>query len=173
MEETIFDILKSVGPAIVVGVIAYYFFDRFIDNEDKRRKFLLVKDVKKSTIPITLQAYERLALFLERISPAQLLVRVKPTSQDKQVYSRLLNQQIEQEFEHNLSQQIYITQECWNVIKSSKNAMVKLIRTAGENENIKSADQLREFILQQTVEKPAPSSVALEYLKNEVKMVLG
>ena len=164
-------LLISVGPAIVVGVVAYYFFNRFMENEDGRRRFLLHKDAQANTLPLRLQAYERLTLFLERIQPAQLLLRVKPAG-DKNDYERLLVAQIEQEFEHNLSQQIYMSSECWNVIKSAKNSTIKLIRQTNINDTINSPDKLRETLLRDLLDKQAPSSIALEYLSKEVKEIL-
>tara|TARA_R110002020_G_scaffold396157_1_gene606152 strand:- start:949 stop:1467 length:519 start_codon:yes stop_codon:yes gene_type:complete len=172
MEEILMQLLVSVGPAIVVGVVAYYFFNRFMENEDGRRRFLLHKDAQADTLPLRLQAYERLTLFLERIQPAQLLLRVKPTG-DKNNYEQLLVAQIEQEFEHNLSQQIYMSSECWNVIKSAKNSTIKLIRQTNMSESINSPDKLRETILRDLIDKQAPSSIALEYLNREVKEILG
>ena len=171
MEEILMQLLVSVGPAIVVGVVAYYFFNRFMENEDGRRRFLLHKDAQANTLPLRLQAYERLTLFLERIQPAQLLLRVKPAG-DKNDYERLLVAQIEQEFEHNLSQQIYMSSECWNVIKSAKNSTIKLIRQTNINDTINSPDKLRETLLRDLLDKQAPSSIALEYLSKEVKEIL-
>ena len=67
--NTILDLFLSLLPAIIVAAIAYYFFKGHIDNENKRRQFLLQKNLQKEAFPIRLQAYERMALFLERISP--------------------------------------------------------------------------------------------------------
>ena len=109
-----------------------------------------------------------MALFLERISPTKLLVRISPTSSNKESYESLLVASIEQEFEHNLSQQIYLSDECWSIICTAKNATIQLIRKAGFLEKTTSADKLREVILTEMMEKRAPSDAALSYIKNEV-----
>ena len=114
-----------------------------------------------------LQAYERMALFLERIAIPSLVVRVAPKSSDKVAYENLLISSIEKEFDHNLSQQIYMTDECWNVIKAAKNATIQIIRSAGMSE-ADSADKLREDILNQTMEKQSPSATALSFVKKEI-----
>ena len=173
MEETFIQVLIALIPAALVGAIAYFFFKRFMENEAGRRRFLLHKDAQKEALPVRLQAYERLALFLERINPSQLLLRVKPQSQDKQGYENVLINHIEQEFEHNLSQQIYMSNECWNVIKSAKNGTIKLIRSVGMKEASGSADKLREAVLREMIDHPSSSNVALEYLKKEVKELFG
>lgn len=101
--EKIFEVFLYAVPALITGMIAYYFFKEHTKNEDGRRRFLLHKDLQVNALPIRLQAYERMALFLERISPNKLLIRISPTSSDKDSYESLLIASIEQEFEHNLS----------------------------------------------------------------------
>jgi len=118
-----------------------------------------------------LQAYERMALFLERIHPSKLVLRIHPDTAQKEAYEMELITAIESEFEHNLSQQIYITEECWNVIKTSKNATIQLIRkSAQQSEN---TQKLRESILSSLLDKQAPSDTALGYIKKEVRLLLG
>jgi len=166
--QKIFEVFLYAVPALITGMIAYYFFKEHTKNEDGRRRFLLHKDLQVNSLPIRLQAYERMALFLERISPNKLLVRVNPTSSDKDSYESLLIANIEQEYEHNLSQQIYVSDECWNIINAAKNATIQLIRKAGLLEKTNSANKLREVILTEMMEKRAPSDAALSYVKNEV-----
>lgn len=155
-------------PALITGLIAYYFFKEHTKNEDGRRRFLLHKDMQINAMPLRLQAYERMALFCERIRPSKLLVRIKPTSSNKESYESLVIATIEQEFEHNLSQQIYISDECWNVITAAKNATIQLIRKAGLLEKTNTADKLREVILTEMMEKRPPSDAALSFIKKEV-----
>ena len=166
--EKIFEVFLYAVPALITGLIAYYFFKEHTKNEDGRRRFLLHKDLQVNALPIRLQAYERMALFLERISPNKLLVRVSPKSSDKDTYESLLVASIEQEFEHNLSQQIYLSDECWSIICAAKSATIQLIRKASLLEKTNSANKLREVILTEMMEKRAPSDAALSYVKNEV-----
>lgn len=154
-------------PAVVTGVVAFYFFRLHTRNEEGRRRYLLHQDTQKDTLPIRLQAYERMALFLERISITNLVVRVGPKSADKTEYENLLIRNIENEFEHNLSQQIYMTDECWNVIKAAKNATIQAIRKTSMSES-DSADKLREDLLSDTMDKASPSATALSYVKKEI-----
>lgn len=166
--QKIFEVFLYSVPALITGMIAYYFFKEHTKNEDGRRRFLLHKDLQVNSLPIRLQAYERMALFLERISPSKLLIRVSPTSSDKDSYESLLIANIEQEYEHNLSQQIYVSDECWNIINAAKNATIQLIRKAGLLEKTTSANKLREVILTEMMEKRPPSDAALSFVKNEV-----
>ena len=165
--DDIFQLFAYLLPAVVTGAIAFYFFRLHTRNEEGRRRFMLHKDAQKETLPVRLQAYERMVLFLERIAINSLVVRVAPKGQDKSNYENLLIKQIENEFEHNLSQQIYMSDECWNIIKAAKNATIQIIRSAGMSE-ADSADKLREDILSQAMEKQSPSNTALSFIKKEV-----
>ncbi|MGB0980637.1 MAG: hypothetical protein ACPGUH_00925 [Winogradskyella sp.] len=168
MEQQLVNLLMYTLPALITGAIAYLFFKAHVTNETNRRDFLITKDLQKESFPLRLQAYERMALFSERINPSKLLIRVKPLSANKDDYETLLIANIEQEFEHNLSQQIYVSNECWSIITTTKNATIQLIRTANMNEKTDSAEKLQEVILTALMDKETPSSVALSYIRNEV-----
>ncbi|SHK67180.1 hypothetical protein [Maribacter aquivivus] len=165
--DQIFQLFAYLIPSVVTGAIAFYFFRMHTNNEEGRRRFLLHKDSQKDTLPVRLQAYERMALFLERIAIPSLVVRVAPQSDDKNAYENLLVKSIETEFDHNLSQQIYMTDECWNIIKAAKSATIQMIRKAAMS-NTETADKLREDILNETMDKTSPSATALTFVKREI-----
>lgn len=164
--EQILQAFAFLLPAVVTGVVAFYFFRLHTKNEEGRRRYLLQKDTQKNTLPIRLQAYERMALFLERIALPSLVVRVVPKSNNKNDYESLLIKSIETEFEHNLSQQIYLTDDCWNIIKAAKSATIQSIRKAAMSSE--SADKLREDVLSDTMDKASPSGTALSFVKKEI-----
>ncbi|MDN3666978.1 hypothetical protein ACFFU1_07935 [Algibacter miyuki] len=168
MTAQLLNLIMYIIPSIITGLIAFYFFREHIKNEDGRRRFLLQKDLQVNALPLRLQAYERMALFLERITPSKLLIRVAPTSTNKEHYEALLIQSIEQEFEHNLSQQIYISDKCWSIVTASKNATIQLIRKATLLEKTDTANKLREVILTEMMDRLAPTDAALSFIKNEV-----
>ena len=165
----LFDYLSYLLPALLVGLIAYYFFKTFVNHQKEMRYLEMRKENRSEVLPLRLQAFERLVLFLERISLAQLLHRVKPVGDDKLGYENLLIASIEQEFEHNIAQQVYVSQKCWDAIKASKNSTISLIRRKCVNEKISSAQQLRESILSELLEKSSPSDTGIAFLKNEIK----
>lgn len=165
----LFDLVLYTVPALLTGLIAYYFFKTHTESEDGRRRFLLKKDMQVESLPLRLQAYERLTLFLERIAPSKLLIRISPKTSNKDDYASLLIHTIEQEFEHNLTQQIYISDKCWSIINASKNTTIQLIRKVSLLEKTDSAEKLREIMLTEMMERRAPSDAALSYIKEEVK----
>lgn len=168
MEQDFLSLLMYSIPSLITGAVAYYFFKEHTKNEDGRRRFLLQKELQVNALPLRLQAYERMVLFLERITPSNLLIRVAPTSTNKEDYENLIIQNIEQEFEHNLAQQIYVSQDCWSIINASKNATIQLIRKASLLEKTDTANKLREVVLTEMLERPAPSDAALSFIKTEV-----
>ena len=167
--DKILELLFYTLPALITGFVAYSFFQTFAQNEERRRRFLLGRENQKHALPLRLQAYERMTLFMERIDPVKLLIRITPISENKNDYEHYVIAQIEQEFEHNLSQQIYMSDECWTIITTAKNATIQMIRKANMSEKVDSADKMREAILNDLFDKPTPSSAALAYIKNEVK----
>jgi len=154
--------------AFLALVIIYKFLKDYLSYQNKN-KFLSRNDsIKSDILKVKLQAYERLALFLERISLTNLLTRVPPISTKKEDYQYLLIQTIEQEFEHNMLQQIYVSEECWNIILTAKNSNIQYIRNCDTSNNTLTADKFRELVLTMTINDTSSSGVALSYLKNEV-----
>lgn len=165
------ELLSYTLPSIITGMVAYYFFNLHTKNEEGRRRYLLSKEAQKNAMPVRLQAYERMTLFLERIGLANLLTRISPISTNKNDYANFVIAQIDQEFEHNLAQQIYMTDECWTIITTAKNATIQMIRKAALSPVVNNADQLREALLNDLLEKQTPSNAALEYIKKEVSQM--
>jgi len=173
MELTkIIALLSYTIPSIITGAVSYYFFLAHIKNQEQKLKLSLLKVNHKESFPIKLQAYERMTLYLERINPSKLLIRITSINNDKNAYVMSLMNTIEHEFEHNLTQQIYISDKCWNVIIASKNVTMQLIKKTSEEENITNAQELREAVLQKMLNLQAPSSTALAFIKDEVRNII-
>lgn len=168
--EYITDIIKITVPAIVVFLTAWVLIRNMIKNDQDRRRQELVLQGNRTVIPIKLQAYERIVLFLERISMESLLVRVSsPELSASQLHSALLTT-IRSEFEHNLSQQIYMSPQAWEVVRNARSNIIKIINNEAEMmpptaSGLDLSKQLLEKIMQLDKE---PTRVAIEYLKDEV-----
>lgn len=171
--DKLVEVLMYAVPSLITGGVAYYLFDSYFKDQQHTRRWILQKENQKHSMPLRLQAYERLALFLERISPAKLLIRVAPLNDNKADYQNLLIHHIEQEYDHNMTQQIYITDECWTMILTAKNTIIQNIRKTTLDESINNADQLREKILSNMLDGNSASQLALSYLKTEVTQILG
>ncbi|RXP53455.1 hypothetical protein EC396_10170 [Lutibacter sp. HS1-25] len=167
--EKIVDMLSYTIPSITTGLVAYYFFVNYTKAEEQKFKLSLLRENQKQSLPLKLQAYERMVLFLERINPSNLVVRIPSVNNDKNAYATSVISAIEQEFEHNLTQQIYISNKCWSVIVTAKNATIQLIKKTALQESVLNAQDLREAILKATLSNTAPSATALGFIKEEVR----
>ena len=170
MEDTILESIGYILPAVVTGLVAYYMFNGFIRQQNSEKSLELLAQKKKESLPIKLQAYERMLLFCERINPVKMLVRVKPLSENTQDYLQLLIASVEQEFEHNLVQQIYISNDSWTAILATKNAIINKLKQVAETSD--SANSLRENVIIHYSKSLPPTDTAISFIKNEVKKLL-
>ncbi|MFN8211008.1 MAG: hypothetical protein U0T33_08590 [Bacteroidales bacterium] len=172
--ETLLDILQITVPALMVFLAAFFTMRGMIRNDqDKRRQEIILNNTKTIT-PIRLQAYERIVLFLERISLESLLVRTSsPGMSASQLHSAMLTA-IRSEFEHNLSQQIYMSQQAWEVVKNARSNTLRFINTQFEAMNEKAtALEFSKQLLEKVMElDKEPTKTAIEYIKSEVARMM-
>src|ERR1700761_8936976 len=102
-----FDIIKYTIAGLGIVWIAFYLLKPYLDRDEKIQLLEFRKSISNQTLPLRLQAYERLVLFIERINPSNMLVRVNaPSYTAAELYSLML-EDIRSEYQHNITQQIY------------------------------------------------------------------
>ncbi len=170
MEDKLFEGLTYALPALITGGVAYYMMSAFVRQNNNEKKMEMLAGKKKESLPIRLQAYERMLLFCERINPIKMLIRVKPVGNNTDDYLQLVLKQIDQEFEHNLVQQLYISEECWNVIIASKTSVINRLKQVAISSN--SASDFRENVLLDYAKEQPPTDVAISFLKQDVKKMI-
>jgi len=166
------EIIKITVPALLVLLTAYLLLVKLLGNEEKRRKYELQKQTYSTLNPIRLRAYERLMLLLERTLPNTLVLNtIKPEMSNFELQKELLSV-IRHEFSHNISQQIYVSDELWNYIKGTQESLLKLINTCSSQCNPQNqATELAERIIQVfSSSDQTPSELAIQKLKNEVRL---
>ena len=168
--EVLLEILKYTLPSIILFLLAWYFLRTWSRQEEQRRKYELTLHMKDEILPVRLQAYERIILLLERIAPESILMRVKRQGMTASQLQAELQNSIRHEFEHNLSQQTYVSNDAWKMVLMAKNHIVKIINdSAGELKEGASGASLGKLILEKVMElKSPPSQVAIDFLKKEV-----
>ncbi|HET6242999.1 MAG: hypothetical protein H0V01_09625 [Bacteroidetes bacterium] len=169
--DRLFDVLIAVLPSLVVFLTAFYIIKRFIDNEQKRHWMEIKGENQKSVTPIRLQAYERIAIFLERIAPSSLIIRSHKTGMSARTMQSELLKTIRSEYEHNVAQQIYMSSSAWKAIKSAKEETIKLINIASTKiSDDASGTELGRVILELSGQlEQTPSDFALDFIKREIK----
>ncbi|MBN4061780.1 MAG: hypothetical protein COA57_06325 [Flavobacteriales bacterium] len=169
--EIIFDILKIAIPAGLVVLVAYLIVKKFFENEEKKRRYESRKGNQQYTLPVRLQAYERMILFLERVSPESMLMRMNKPGMSAKALQSELTKTIRQEYEHNMAQQIYISNGAWELVKNAKEEMIRLVNIAASKMRDKATGlELSKTIFTMISEVGAlPTHVAINYLKKEVR----
>ncbi|MCK9208621.1 MAG: hypothetical protein M0P66_16030, partial [Salinivirgaceae bacterium] len=162
------DILKITIPALLVFATAWLVLYKFIGNENKNRKVQVLLDNQKVITPIRLQAYERMVLFLERISPQSLVIRTQKQNMTNLDLQNALLKNIRSEFEHNMAHQLYISDKAWEMVKTAKENVIKTInQNAIKVKPDAPAIQLSKLVLEKMMEYDTdPTQKALDYLKS-------
>lgn len=170
----IIELLKYVIPALLVLLASVFTLIILNKNEEKKRKAEIINNFKDTTLPLKLQAYERMILFLERISPESLVMRTVRTDYTSAQMQNELISTIRTEYDHNLAQQIYISSKAWDAVKSARNNVIKLINdSALEFKPDATGISLNKKILEKMMElKSPPVEFAVEFLKKEVRELL-
>lgn len=171
----VLEILKYTLPALVVMITAYLVLNSFLKNEARKLDIQLRKETKKETLLLRLQGYERLMIFLERISPPNLMVRFDKEDMTSREFHQLLIAAIRQEFEHNLSQQIYVSADAWRLVSLAKDETIKVINLMTKAmPPTATAMELSREILQfyMQTEHPLPGDEAMLLIKDDVRKLL-
>ncbi|HEY8782516.1 MAG TPA: hypothetical protein VIM16_12910 [Mucilaginibacter sp.] len=124
------DILKYTIAGLGIVWIAFYLIKPYLERDEKIQLLELRKTVTNQTLPLRLQAYERLVLFIERVNPANMLVRMNATSYSAHNLYSLIVEDIRSEFQHNITQQIYVSSRAWAVVKHVKEDTLGIINNA-------------------------------------------
>lgn len=165
------DILKYILPSTIVFLAVYFVLKKHLDVQLKAQVIKGKQNQQGTVMPIRLQAYERMVLLLERITPQNMVMRVNSnTSTAGQLHQELLAA-IRAEYEHNLTQQVYISKGAWEAVKRSKEETIKLINIAASkvNDNAKGVE-LSKMLLEMSMQlEKMPTQVAIDFIKEEVR----
>ncbi len=166
--ETFLEILKYTLPALVVFLTAYLLVNKALNHITKKLELERRLGFQKDTLPLRLQAYERLTIFLERNHVSNISRRMLDSDYSLREYQGLLIETIRTEFEHNLSQQLYVSVEVWIAVRFVKDDAIRLINMVASTlpPDATSKDLARKLIEIQT---QGPSQKALEIINSEIK----
>lgn len=167
---TFLEILKYILPSVVMLVGVYFMIDKIFKQESKRRDFEIYKMQKDLVMPRRLAAYERLTLFLQRIQPESMLTRFQFDKMNAVQLQQLLLQSVRTEFEHNMAQQVYVSQKVWGLVLNSRESICQLINMAAakcqpEAEAMELAQNLLEMY---AFSDETPIDLAMAQMRREV-----
>ena len=168
MEYLFYAILVLVPSAMVFGV-AYYFLNKVNTEKALAHSAEMRKDRQKHILPMKVEAYQRLILFLERIHPNSIVMRVHNPAKNATLMQHELLEQIRSEFEHNIAQQMFVSPQAWDMAKRAKDDVMQLVHIAGKQMEVSSTStdmSAKMFELVAQVD-PFPTDIAIRFLKEE------
>ncbi len=170
--SAVLEILKFVIPSLIVAVICYVLISKIMEDYSSRLQMEIRKQNASTLTPLKLQAYERMILFLERISPQHLIQQYMESSSSASGLKHLLESAVQQEFTHNLSQQIYISNQAWNIIKVVKEEVILLLHTTYSTmkPDATGIDYSKALIDKMIAENKIPTQKAIDFLKAEINL---
>jgi hypothetical protein len=169
--DVLIEFVKILVPASVVLYAAYLLVRTQVQKEVDLKALEVRGKSIENVLPIRLQAYERMALFLERISPQNLLVRLTAGGMTAREFHQLLLQEIRNEFNHNVSQQVYMSQEVWDLIRNAKEDLIVSINDAAGDvlPDASSLDLSKKIFEKSMIKTVDPINHALIELKKEIQ----
>ncbi len=175
METIIFQIALIVVPAGAVMLTAIYFLRQQSESKVRDAKIELTQTLKKQRqeffLPSRMEAYQRSVLFLERIHPNSLVMRLQNPGLPAMAFQVKLLEAIREEYEHNIAQQLFISPAAWEMVKKSKEETLKIIHMAGtQMEATSMSVDLSAKIFEIVGEVgELPSEITVEILKKELQ----
>lgn len=130
--ELFFELLKYTIPALVVFFTAYFLLKMLLDERQRIDRMALRQDAQKITLPLRLQAYERLTLLCDRVEIPNALLRIRTPGMTVGELTGALLLAISQEFEHNTSQQLFVSETLWQIIRVAREQTMSMITNAAE-----------------------------------------
>jgi hypothetical protein len=164
---------KILIPASVVLYAMYLLVRSFVQKDIDLKKLEIRGKAIETVLPNRLHAYERMTLFLERMSPQNLLVRLNTGSIPAKDFHQVLLAEVRNEYNHNVSQQVYISEEVWELIKNAKEDLIVSINDAASELGEGSTSlELSKKIFEKNMGKTIdPLAHALSELKREVHRI--
>lgn len=170
----ILEILKFTIPGLVVFAAVYYTMKKLFAQQIDLEQIKYNKERKKEGISIRLQAYERLALFCQRISVPAMIGRLSMNNMSTKDLEKALLISVQKEYEHNMVQQIYVSESLWRIIEAAKNQIIEIIvSSAASVDSNANADILEQKIFEVYKElQLGPAQRAITAIRKETELIL-
>jgi hypothetical protein len=174
MNETVFilDILKYALAGLIVFFAGWFVIKNYLNERLNFQRMELKRAGLKHTLPLRLQAYERIVLFLERINPSSMLIRLHSPGMGAREMQALIISDIRAEYQHNISQQLYVSDRAWATVKQVKEDTVSMINSAVNAlpENASALDLSRAVLSHlANLETENPYDLALTIIKGDMQ----
>ena len=169
--EIIVEALVLLSAVAAIVAVIYYGLKMYFEYQNRRLEREWVEKKEKDFFPIQMQAYERLILYLERIHPERLVFRVNKPGLSARLMQAELLKLMREEFDHNLAQQLYISNEAWNAVSKGREETFKILNRAAERTDANGSSMDFSTAILETVGKldRLPTQTAVDILKTEFR----
>lgn len=171
--EMVYDLLKITIPALLVLYLAYLLVRSFLQKQLDEVAFNVRQKNQEVVVPIRLQAYERVILLLERITPSNLLSRLGNSEYSAEEFQQILIHEIRNEVNHNLSQQVYMSDSAWTYVTTAVEQVISLINSsiAGLDGKAKGIELARAVLENEASEGIDATNQAIKFIKEEIQEI--
>jgi hypothetical protein len=171
--EQFWDLLKIILPSSLLLYGMYLVVKTFLNKEFEKHLVSLKLKNNELIIPARMQAYERVCLLLERISPHSLVLRLNEPSFNSAQLQHLLVSSIREEYNHNLSQQVYMSDQAWQLVKVSVEEIIGIINSSAQAVEPEARSiELVKHIFEKLVQKNEdPCQKAIKFVKHEIQQI--
>ena len=167
----VYDLLKITIPAVLILYSTYLMVRSFFNKQLDELHLTLRHKNQETVLPVRMQAYERVCLLLERISPNNIIPRLNEKGMTAGQLQGLMVSEIRNELNHNLSQQVYMSDDAWIYVKSAVEQLISMINeSANELGGEATSLDLAKKVFEKNVSNQTDTiSGALGYIKNEIR----
>lgn len=171
--DTVLEIFKLTIPGLIVLATAYFLLKQYLDNQRAIKQIELKQNQQNTTTPLRLQAYERLSLLCERIALPSLMLRLRQEGTSSAQFRATLMLAIQQEYEYNITQQVYVSEQLWEIIKLSRDDSMNTISLAYELVDPKAESEELAQAIMSILEKRGVTAIdkALIAIKKEAAIL--
>jgi len=171
--EILFEFLKIILPAVLVLYAMYLTVKSFIQKELHAKSLEIRSESVKTVLPLRIQAYERMCLFLERIMPNSLMLRLNEPGLSAKQLQHLIIREVRDELNHNLSQQMYMSDELWRAIKNAVEDIITTVNKSAEKlDDDAKGTELAKQVINDYLKKPDDIIAdTLSLVKEEIRQV--
>lgn len=151
MEQIIVAELISFGKIALIAGVVVWLTTKLQDNHNSLKRNLLFQKMRteqdQSILNLRLQAYERLLVYLDRISIPNLIGRLQTSESNAHSLSTHMTISIKKEMEHNVTQQLYTSDKLWEIIELISNDLTNAIN------QLTVDDDNKELTMEQYINK--------------------
>lgn len=171
--EMVYDLLKITLPAGLVLYLAYLLVRSFLQKQLDEIAFSVRQKNQEVIVPIRLQAYERVILLLERITPSNLVARLNSPDYSAEEFQHILIHEIRNEFNHNMSQQLYMSESAWTYITTAVEQTISLINSSANSlkDEAKGIELAKAILENGAGQELDTSKQAIHYIKEEIQEI--